>query len=113
MKLSDKYKPTEHFYRVVFKSYIWGSIGILLGILTNNSVVLLSTLFNIKALLIQNIIQLFLCSFILALTHVVFSYFAWSWQNITPGLFFVSFFFGVQFNILTNIQNRYITTVKI
>ena len=28
--------------------------------------------------------------------------------HITPGLFFVSFFFGVQFKMITNIQNSYI-----
>jgi hypothetical protein len=91
------------------KNFLWGAIGIILGIIINNSVVLLSALLKIKILLLQNIIQLTLCSFILALIQYFFNYFGWTWQNVTPGLFFVSFFFGIQFNIFTNIQTAYIS----
>jgi hypothetical protein len=94
---------------MIIKNFTWGALGIILGIIINNSIVLISTLFKIKTLLLQNIIQLTLCSFILALIQRSFNYFGWSWQNITPGLFFVSFFFGIQFNIFTNIQNTYIS----
>jgi hypothetical protein len=108
MKLSNIYKPNDNFYIILTKNFIWGALGILFGITINNSVVFISTLFEIKILLLQILIQLILCSFILALINTLFNYFAWTWQNITPGLFFVSFFFGVQFTMFKHIQNTYI-----
>ena len=103
------YQPSDNFYKMLSKNFLWGAIGIILGIIINNSVVLLSALLKIKILLLQNIIQLTLCSFILALIQYFFNYFGWTWQNVTPGLFFVSFFFCIQFNIFTNIQTAYIS----
>jgi hypothetical protein len=108
MKTSNLYKPIDNFYSMLTKNFVWGALGILFGFIINNIIVFISTLFKIKILLLQNIIHLVLCSFILAGINTLFNYFGWSWQNITPGLFFVSFFFGVQFNIFTNIQNEYI-----
>ncbi len=93
----------------MYKNFTWGAVGIILGIIINNSVAFLSTLLKINVLIMQNIIQLILCSFILALINNLYYYFGWTWQNVTPGLFFVSFFFGVQFKIFTNIQNTYIS----
>ena len=107
------YKPVDSFYSMITKNFVWGGLGLLLGIIVNNSVVFLSTLFKIKILLLQNIIQLIICSFIIALIHTFHNYFGWTWQNITPGLFFVSFLFGVHSNIFTNIQNKYILSNKV
>jgi len=108
MSTSNIYKPVDNFYNMITKNVLWGGLGITLGIIINNSVVFISTLLKVKTLLFRNIIQLILCSFILASIHTLFNYFGWSWQNVTPGLFFVSFFFGVQFEIFANIQNAYI-----
>ena len=95
----------------MFKNAGWGTTGLIFGILINNIIVALSNTLKIKYLIVQNIMQLFLCSLTLATLHNYYHYFGWSWQNITPGLFFVSFFFGVQFNIFTNIQSTYISTI--
>ena len=105
---SAMYKPKYGFYNMLSKNFIWGGIGIILGILVNNSVVFITTLFNIQFLLLQIITHLLLCSFVLALINTLFNFFGWSWQNITPGLFFVSFFFGIQFKLFTKIQTNYI-----
>lgn len=107
MQSSYIYKPIDNFHTMTIKNFIWGLFGIILGIIINNIVIFISTQFKIKFLPLQNVIQLVLCSYVLAIINIKFNYFGWSWQNITPGLFFVSFFFGVQFNIFANIQNVY------
>ena len=80
-------------------------LGIILGLIVNKTTIFIQNVFEIKLLLIQILLHLILCSFVLALININFNYLGWSWQNITPGLFFVSFFFGVQYSIFTNIQN--------
>ena len=102
------YKPSNNIIKMTIKNAGWGAGGLLLGILINNIIVALSNTLKIKYLIVQNIMQLFLCSLALATLHNYYHYFGWSWQNITPGLFFVSFFFGVQFKIMLNIQSSYI-----
>ena len=110
METSKLYIPADDFYKMLAKNFIWGIFGITLGIIINNIVGVISNKLKIKTLLIQNVLHLILCSFVLAQIHTQFNYFGWTWQNVTPGLFFVSFFFGVQFNIFRNIQNTYIST---
>ena len=102
------YKPRDNIIMMTLKNAGWGTSGLLLGILINNIIVASSNSLKIKYLIVQNITQLFLCSLALATLHNYYHYFGWSWQNITPGLFFVSFFFGVQFKIMLNIQSSYI-----
>lgn len=109
MKTSNNlYKPKDTFYMLMTKNFIWGILGILLGIIINNAVILICNIFEINILFIQITIQLLLCAFILALIQYLFNYFGWTWQNTTFGLFFISFFFGIQFDIFDDIQNDYI-----
>ena len=102
------YEPHDTILMMTLKNVSWGSVGLFFGILINNINVALSNSLKIKYLIVQNIMQLFLCSLTLATLHNYYHYFGWSWQNITPGLFFVSFFFGVQFKLMLNIQSSYI-----
>jgi hypothetical protein len=102
------YKPMYDFSQMAFNNVLWGFIGLTVGIFNNNFIVFLSNKLNIKSLLIQNLMQLVMCSSLLAVIHIYFNFFGWSWQNTTPGLFFIAFFFGVQFKMITNIQNSYI-----
>jgi hypothetical protein len=102
------YKPLYNFSNMTVNNVIWGVLGLTVGIFNNNFIVFLSNKLNITSLLIQNLIQLAVCSSLLAIINTYFNFFGWSWQNTTPGLFFVSFFFGVQFKMITNIQNSYI-----
>ena len=102
------YKPTDTFNIMILKNIIWGVLGILFGIIINNTVIILCDMFQINTLIIQSIIQLILCAFILALIQYFFNYFGWTWQNTTSGLFFISFFFGIQFDIFRNIRHNYI-----
>lgn len=102
------YKPSDNIIMMTLKNAGWGTSGLLLGILINNIIIALSNSLKIKYLMVQNIAQLFLCSITLATLHNYYHHFGWSWQSITPGLFFVSFFFGVQFKLMLNIQSSYI-----
>jgi hypothetical protein len=102
------YKPVDNFVYMSVKNCIWGIIGLILGVIINNIVIYLSNTLHIKLLFVQNIIQIFLCSIILSTINIYHNYFGWTWQNATPGLFFISFFFGVQYKILSNIQHSYI-----
>jgi hypothetical protein len=110
IKSEKLYKPKNNFYIMMIKNITWGIMGILLGIIINNTVIFITNTFKIQILMVQNAIQLILCAFILALIQYFFNYFGWSWQNTTAGLFFISFFFGIQFNIFDDIQNDYILT---
>ncbi len=103
-----KYDPLYDFKHMAVNNLWWGFLGLTIGIFNNNFIVFLSNKLNITSLLIQNLIQLTVCSCLLASIHTYFNFFGWTWQNTTPGLFFVSFFFGVQFKVITNIQNSYI-----
>ena len=108
LKVQTLYKPDDNIIMMMFKNAGWGTTGLFFGILINNIVIALSNTLKIKYLIVQNIMQLFLCSLTLATLHTYYHYFGLSWQNITPGLFFVSFFFGVQFKLMLNIQSSYI-----
>jgi len=104
----NPYTPSDNFANMAIKNFAWGTTGLILGVIVNNIVIYLSNHLKIKYLIVQNVIQLILCSILLALMHSYHNYFGWTWQNLTPGLFFVSFFFGVQYKILSNIQNTFI-----
>ena len=108
----DIYKPKSNFAYMAIKSASWGIIGLVLGISINNSIIYLSNKLNINILIIQNILQILFCAILLSLLNYYFHFFGWSWQATTEGVFFVSFFFGVQYKLLTNIQNTYIINDK-
>ena len=105
---TNMYTPDDNFVYMSIKNFFWGILGLIFGIIVNNIVIYLSITFNIKILLLQNILQLLLCTLLLSTLHYNNNYFGWTWQNHTEGLFFVSFFFGVQYKILSNIQTSYI-----
>ena len=113
MKTSEElYKPNYTFYNMMMNNIIWGILGIIIGIIINNIVTLICNTFKITIIIIKIITQLILCAFILALIQYLFNFFGWSWQNTTPGLFFISFFFGIQFDIFRNIHHNYIYYLK-
>lgn len=93
----DKYLVDETILTMTAKNFLWGLIGIALGLVVNYL-----TQFTNNY---QIIYQLFVCSIVLAVVQIQINpMFGWSWQNITPGLFFVSFFFGAQFVMFENMQ---------
>ena len=102
------YKPRDNVFYMTIKAFTWGIIGLSIGVCINNIIVYLSDKLEIEYLLIQNLLQVLFCAFTLSLLNKYFNFFGWSWQNATEGLFFVSFFFGVQYKILTNVQNTYV-----
>lgn len=100
------YDPKESLTNMILKNFMWGIVGIVLGILIN--VALESGILEIVGkyqIEVRLMLQLMICSIVLAFIHVkINNKFGWSWQNITPGLFFVSYFFGTQFATFSNIQ---------
>lgn len=102
------YTPDDSFIYMTIKCFIWSIIGLIIGVFINNIIIYLSGKVKIESILIQNTLQILLCAIILSLINKQLNFFGWSWQNHTEGLFFISFFFGVQYKILTNIQNTYI-----
>ena len=115
MSTNNIYKPSENLSNMIIKNTIWALAGIFLGIFINNIIIYISNIYeknntnnNTNIILLEISIQIILCSVILALIHTNFHDIGWTWQNTTPGFIFVSFFFGVQFNIFTNIQKTLI-----
>jgi len=100
-------KTMDKFHIMATKNIFWGILGLGLGITVNDTVIYLSNKFKIKNLFIQNIMQITICAIVVTVLHTNYLY-GWDWQHLTPELFFVSFFFGVQYKLLSNIQNTYI-----
>lgn len=87
------------------KNFVWSVIAIVLGYIVDDMFKRLSNKFKIKKKLLLFFIQLSTCCVLLSIIRLhVSPYFGWSWQNITPGLFFETFFFGVQFYLFDNIK---------
>ena len=104
-------KNIDKFHIMTLKNIVWGICGLITGLIINDFVVHLSNKLKIKSLFIQNILQITICAIVLALLHTYYL-FGWDWQHLIPELFFISFFFGVQYKILTNIQNTYVIDNK-
>jgi len=106
------YKPSDNLLNMILKSIVWGISGMFLGVSINNIITAISNSYknsknNIPSVIIELFeifLQIILCSVMLSLIHSYFNYIGWTWQNTTFGFIFVSFFFGVQHNILTNIE---------
>lgn len=95
----------ESINTMISKNFIWGLIGIIVGLIVNNLSIKLSKILYLKSKHYQIILQLLLCSTILPFISIyIHPKFGWSWQNEVSGLFFVSFFFGVQFMAFDNLQ---------
>ena len=105
--MSNIYKQSDHFVKLSTKNLLWGVMGIMLGLITNNVVIYFVEKYKITNNKLKILLHLFLCAIILSFIQIYLSnYFGWTWQNLTPGLFFVSFYFGVQYNIFTLLQNN-------
>ena len=107
MSTKKNNKSIDKFHIMTSKNIIWGISGLVIGLIINDFVIQLSNKLKIKNLFIQNILQITICAIVIALLHTYYL-FGWDWQHLMPELFFISFFFGVQYKILTNIQNTYV-----
>jgi hypothetical protein len=86
----------------IFKNFVIGALGFFLGILNNVISLYAHNILNITNTLLKVLLHLFISCVILALLQYYFNYFSWIWKNVTSELFFVSFFFGVQYNIFSD-----------
>jgi len=105
MSKNDIYLPIYNLHDMIIQCIIYGIIGIILGILVNNIYVYILNNISYKPnVIVEIVLQLIICSIVLSIININFHFFGWAWQNTTPGFIFVSFFFGVQYNAFSNIQ---------
>jgi len=79
--------------------------AIILGIICEKISSYLQRTFNLSPL-VAIVLQLILATLILYIVEIhISSEYGSYWQNITPGLFFVSIYFGSQSSLYTNINN--------
>ena len=113
MPATNIYLPSDNLNNMIIKCIIWGLLAIILGTIVNNIFVHILNNINYKPnIIVEILLQLILCCIILSIIHINFNYFGWTWQHTTPGFIFVSFFFGAQYNVFTNMQKRFIIDRK-
>ena len=108
-----KYKPFDNVYVTIFKCIVYGILGLILGILINDTVIYLSNAFKIKKKLIQNIIQIVLCAIVVAILHTSNKFLGWTLRNTIPGMFFITLLFNVQLKLYDNIQSSFFLKSRI
>ncbi len=95
----------ESFMSMSCRNFIYGLIGIIFGLVINSISQKINKKLKIENKNLKIIMQLFICSISLGYVHtILIPQFGWSWQNLTEGLFFISFFFGVQYSVFSDIQ---------
>jgi len=104
-------KLIDRFHIMTSKNIIWAIAGLSSGLIINYFVIYISNNLKIKNLFIQNLLQITICAIVISFLHTYYL-FGWNWKHLMPELFFISFFFGVQYKILTNLQNTYVIDNK-
>ncbi len=93
--ISQYYKVTAYFVLP----------AIILGVVCEKMTAFFQRKYNLSPL-VAIILQLILATFLLYMVEIHISpEYGSQWQSITPGLFFVSIFFGLQASLYTNIFN--------
>lgn len=101
--LDIDYKTGPLQYFGVTALYVFPAI--ILGVVCEKIIRYIQTTYQLNAS-IMIIIQLFLATlFLYIVEHYVSPKYGSNWQEITPGLFFVSIFFGLQSSLYTNVFN--------
>jgi len=100
------YTPQHGFVEMTKMNFVWGILGIVGGLITNNLLVkFFNEYYKNCSTAIKILIETLVCSIILGYVHVnINNYFGWTWQNLTPGLFFISCYFSVQYDLFTNLS---------
>ena len=99
------YKPFDNVYVITIKCIIWGVLGLISGIIINNTVIYISNKLKIKNKLIQNIIQIVLCAITVSFLHTSNKFLGWTLHNTIPGIFFITLLFNAQKNY---VQKNYV-----
>lgn len=101
-----EYKPASDLVKMTQNNIVWGLIGLIFGLALNWLSIKVFNQLNITNKYVKVLIQTAVIGFALAYVHTTANnYFGWTWQNVTEGLFFVSLFFGVQYDLYSNIQS--------
>jgi len=106
--MSIDYTPSDTFLVMTGKNISHSFAGLIAGIIVNRLGVAVYERLGITDKNVRIAGQIVLCSVLLAYIHTrVNNQMGWEWQNVTPGIFFISFFFGVQYLSFTSIQEVY------
>jgi uncharacterized protein YacL len=101
-----EYKPVSSLTKMTQNSLVWALIGLIFGLVMNWLSIKVFKQLDITNKYVKIFLQLLLISVAISYVHTsANNYFGWTWQNVTEGLFFVSLFFGVQFDLYSNIQS--------
>lgn len=98
------YQIYDNFYIMIFKCIILGILGLVLGVIINDTVTYLSNSLNIKNKLLLDIIQISLCAIVVGFLHSSHNFIGWTLQNTIPGIFFVALLFDVQLRLAGFVQ---------
>lgn len=97
----------DGFYEYYLITFFYIIPAIFLGIICQKIMKHLQTKFNLDPLT-SIIIHLLLLTFVLYIVEIHISLqYGTNWQSITPGLFFVSIFFGLQLSLYDNLDKIY------
>lgn len=82
--------------------------GIVTGVIVNEFGQMIYDTLGITNRNVMIVGQIVICSLFISFLHTrVNARFAWEWQNITPGIFFTAFFFGVQYLFFSSFEEVY------
>jgi hypothetical protein len=86
-----------NFKNTIVKNFILGSLGFFLGFLNNIISLYTNSILHITNMVLKVLLHLFISCVILALLQYYLNN-SLILKNVTSEIFFVSFFFGVQYN---------------
>ena len=98
------YKPYDNFYIITIKCIICGFLGLILGIIINDTVIYISNKLKIKNKVIQTIIQIVLCAMIVSFLNTSNNLVGWTLHNTIPGIFFITLLFNDQLKLVYSIN---------
>ena len=105
---SIDYTPSDPFIAMTTKNISHSFAGIVAGIIINQIGDKIYEKLQITNKNVKITGQVILCSIFLSFIHTKLNNrLGWEWQNVTPGLFFTAFFFGVQYVSFVSIQEVY------
>ena len=100
----NKYPFEDDKLNLIIRCFIFGLLGLIFGLMINLFSKKILKLFNLS-LLTKAIIQILFSTLLLSFISIyLMPNFSMTWQTEIPGLFFISIFFGVQYQMYTELQ---------
>lgn len=96
-----EYRKNPGSYTLAISKQIITAIAV--GIVIDRISAYIQSRYKVNPIIMIIIQILFIISVLYIIEKFISQKFADEWQNNTPGIFFVSFFFGLQFNLFSNL----------